>query len=151
MNILFLFLILSICVIYIKLCTITKYESDNEKLSDDEKKLLLITNSIGYILSILLITIESMYLSVHFSTNIPFRLIQLIIVLLLIIIAYYSHIFRENEHDFLCKIASGLWPLMSGLTVIAIICLNTLYTYLNNISPNLIEFQNDIISKFHKY
>ena len=81
MNIIFLFLIVSLCVIYIKLCTITKYESDNEILSDDEKKILFITNALGYILCILLITFESMYLSVHFATNIPFRSIQLIIVL----------------------------------------------------------------------
>lgn len=151
MNILFLFLIVSICVIYIKLCTIAKYESENVKLSENEKKILFITNALGYILCILLITFESMYLSVHFATNIPFRSIQLIIVLLLILIAYYSHIFRENENDFLCKIASGLWPLISGFTIIAIICLNTLYTYLNNVSPDLIEFQNTLISKFHKY
>lgn len=151
MNILFLFLIVSISVIYIKLCSITKYESENENLSDEEKKILFVTNAFGYVLCILLITFESMFLSVHFGTNIPFRSIQLIIVLLLIFIAYYSHIFRENEHDFLCKIASGLWPLISALTIIAIICLNTLYTYLNNVSPDLVEFQNKIISKFHKY
>lgn len=151
MNIIFLFLIISICIIYIKLCSITKYESDNEKLSDDEKKILFVTNALGYILCILLISFESMYLSIHFATNIPFRSIQLIIVLLLILIAYYSHIFRENENDYLCKIASGLWPLISGLTIIAILCLNTLYTYLNDVSPELIEFQHKIISKFHKY
>jgi cbb3-type cytochrome oxidase subunit 3 len=151
MNILFLFLIVVICVIYIKLCSITKYESDNEKLTDNEKKILFVTNVLGYILCILLITFESMYISVNFSTNIPFRSIQLIIVLLLILIAYYGHIFRENENDFLCKIASGLWPLISALTIISIMCLNTLYTYLNSVSPDLIEFQNKIISKFHKY
>lgn len=151
MNIVFLFLIISICAIYIKFCLITKYESDGEKLTEDEKKILFVTNILGYILCILLITFESMYISVNFSTNIPFRSIQLIIVLLLILIAYYGHIFRENENDFLCKIASGLWPLISALTIIAIMCLNTLYTYLNNISPDLIEFQNKIISKFHKY
>jgi len=151
MNILFLFIIISICIIYIKLCIITKYESDNEKLTNDEKNILFVTNIFGYILCILLITFESMYISVNFSTNIPFRSIQLIIVLLLILTAYYGHIFRENENDFLCKIASGLWPLISALTIIAIMCLNTLYTYLNNISPDLIEFQNKIISKFHKY
>jgi hypothetical protein len=151
MNIIFLFLIVSICVIYIKLCLITKYESDNEKLSDNEKKILFISNALGYVLCILLITFETMYISVNFSTNIPFRSIQLIITLLLIFIAYYSHIFRENENDFLCKIASGIWPLISGLTIIAIVCLNTLYTYLNNVSPDLVDFQNKLISYFHKY
>ena len=124
MNILFLFLTVCIGIIYIKLCLITKYESDHEKLSDDEKKLLFITNALGYILCILLITFESMYLSIHFGTNILLRSIQFIIVFALIIIAYYSHIFRENENDFLCKIASGIWPLISALTIISIICLN---------------------------
>ena len=151
MNNIFTIILIFLIIIYIKLCSNTKYETDDYKLTQNEKQLLFITNATGYILCILLISFESMYLSVEYGNNIPFRSIQLIIVLSLIFISYYSHIFREHENDFLCRLASGLWPFISGLTIIAILCLNTLYTYFNEISPDLIYLQNKIITKFHKY
>jgi hypothetical protein len=148
MNIILLFLIVCISIIYIKLCSITKYELENEKLSDNEKNLLFITNAFGYILCILIITFESMYLSVHFGTNILFRSIQFIIVLFLILIAYYGHIFRNSENDNLCKIASGLWPLLGSLGIILILCINAIYSHYNNISFDVNNIDNILITKF---
>ena len=105
---LILIFIIGYILVYIKLCSKTTYKTDINSLNDLQKNLLLITNIMGYILSVLLISIESIYISTNYNNNMYVRISELIIVILLISIAYYSHIFRKHENDTLCKIASTL-------------------------------------------
>jgi hypothetical protein len=84
------------------------------------------------LLSILLITFESMYISKNYSSNMTVRIIELLIVISLVFLAYYGHIFRDKENDTLCKISSGIWPLISALGIISVICMNTIYLHYNN-------------------
>ena len=86
----------------------------------------------GYILGILLIGVESMYISKHYGTNMTIRTVQLTIVITLVLIAYYGDIFRESENDTLCKISSGLWPLIGAFGVVSIMCLNSIYDTMSN-------------------
>ena len=139
---LFIIFIIGIILIYIKLCSVTIHKTDNNNLSEIEKNISFITNALGYLLSILLITIESMYISKNYSSNMTVRIIELLIVISLVFIAYYGHIFREKENDTLCKIASGIWPLIGALGIISIICMNTIYLHYNNLSSDNYSFQN---------
>jgi hypothetical protein len=150
MNDIFLIILIIITILYIKLCLITKYETDTAKLSNTEKNILFFTNIIGYFLSVLLLSFETVYISQNYNTNIIVRSIELMIVLLLIFTAYYGHIFREKENDTWCKIASGLWPLLGVFGIISILCLNNIYTYFNSISSDSIDFNNLLISRFNK-
>ena len=139
---LFIIFIIGIILLYIKLCSITNHKTDNNTLSETEKNILFITNVMGYLLSILLISIESMYISKNYGSNMVVRITELLIVISLVFIAYYGHIFREKENDTLCKIASGIWPLIGALGIISIICMNTIYLHLNNLSSDNYNFQN---------
>jgi hypothetical protein len=133
MDDIFIIFIIGYILFYAKLCSLTIHKTETNTLDDSQKTILFITNAMGYILGILLIGIESMYISKHYSTNIPIRTIELITVISLVLIAYYGHIFRESENDTLCKISSGLWPLIGAFGVISIMCLNSIY---NNVSNN---------------
>jgi len=138
----FIIFIIGYILIYIKYCSKTIHKTDTNTLNDEEKKILFITNIMGYILSVLLISIETIYISPKYNNNMNVRISELIIVILLICIAYYGHIYRNHENDSLCKLASGLWPLIGSFSIIGILCLNTIYLHYNNLSSDTYNIHN---------
>jgi len=139
---LFIIFIIGYIIVYVKLCSITVHKTENNTLTDTQKNILFITNGMGYLLSLLLITVETIYISKHYNNNMTIRILELIIVLSLVFIAYYGHIFRDHENDTLCKIASGLWPLIGVFGIISIMCLSNIYVHYNNLSDETYNFQN---------
>ena len=140
----FIIFIIGYILVYIKYCSKTVHKTETNTLNQTEKNYLLITNIMGYILSVLLISIETIYISPKYNNNMNVRISELIIVILLICIAYYSHIYRKHENDTLCKLASGLWPLLGAFSLIAILCLNTIYLHYNNIPSTNYNIHNII-------
>jgi len=140
-------LILILIIIYIKLCSITTYQTDNSQLSNNQKRILFITNIMSIILSSCLLVYEVGFISRNYNT-INFRIIELICVFLLLCLAYYANIFRETQNDILCKIASGLWPLLGSLGIILILNINAIYSHYNDISFNINNIDNCVITKF---
>jgi uncharacterized membrane protein len=140
-------LLLLLIIVYIKLCSITTYQTDKNQLSDDQKKILLITNIMSIILSSCLLIYEVGFISKNYNT-ITIRIIVLIFVFSLICLAYYANIFRENQNDSLCKIASGLWPLLGSLGIIIILNINAIYSHYNNLTFNINNIDNCLITKF---
>lgn len=146
-NIIITGLLILLIIGYIKLCTITTYQTEHNKLSDQEKKILFMTNIMSIIISSCLLIYEVGFISKNYNT-ITFRIIELIFVFLLLCLAFYANIFRENENDTLCKIASGLWPLLGPLGIILILCINAIYAHYNNIIFNVNDIDNILITKF---
>ena len=140
-------LLLLLIIVYIKLCSITTYQTDNNQLSDNQKKILFMTNVTSIILSSCLVIYEVGFISKNYNT-VNVRTIELIIIFLLICLAYYANIFRENQNDRLCKIASGLWPLLGSLGIIVILNINAIYSHYNNINFNINNIDNCLITKF---
>jgi uncharacterized membrane protein len=140
-------LLLLLIIVYIKLCSITTYQTDKNQLSDDQKKILLITNIMSIILSSCLLIYEVGFISKNYNT-ITIRIIVIVFVFSLICLAYYANIFRENQNDSLCKIASGLWPLLGSLGIIIILNINAIYSHYNNLTFNINNIDNCLITKF---
>lgn len=140
-------LLLLLIIVYIKLCSITTYQTDNNQLSDNQKKILFMTNVTSIILSSCLVIYEVGFISKNYNT-VNVRTIELIIIFLLICLAYYANIFRENQNDRLCKIASGLWPLLGSLGIIVILNINAIYSHYNDINFNINNIDNCLITKF---
>jgi cytochrome bd-type quinol oxidase subunit 2 len=140
-------LLLLLIIVYIKLCSITTYQTDNNQLSDYQKKILFITNVTSIILSSCLVIYEVGFISKNYNT-VNVRIMELIFIFLLICLAYYANIFRENQNDRLCKIASGLWPLLGSLGIIVILNINAIYSHYNHINFNINNFDNCLITKF---
>jgi len=122
--------------IYIYLCTITNYTIDNTKLTQNDKIISLTTTIFGILLNSLLLLFHIGYISEFYSDNISIQFVELFLIFLIIFLAYYCNIFRENENDTLSKIASGLWPLLSSLGIIMILSLIAIYNYFNKISSS---------------
>jgi hypothetical protein len=99
------------------------------------------------VLSSCLVIYEVGFISKNYNT-INIRIIELIFIFLLICLAYYANIFRENENDSLCKIASGLWPLLGSFGIILILNINAIYSYYNDICFNINNIDNCLITKF---
>jgi hypothetical protein len=146
-NIIISGLLLLLIIVYIKLCSITTYQIDNIELSNHQKKILLITNILSIILNTFLLVYEVGFISKNYNT-INIRVIELILVFLLLCLAYYANIFRETQNDNLCKIASGLWPLLGSLGIILILTVNAIYSHYNNINFNINHIDNCMITKF---
>jgi peptidoglycan/LPS O-acetylase OafA/YrhL len=140
-------LLILLIIIYIKLCSITTYQTNNNQLSDNEKKILFVTNVMSIILSSCILIYEVGFISKNYNF-INIRIFEFIIVFLLLCLAYYANIFRENENDNLCKIASGLWPLLGSLGIILILCINAIYSHYNNYTFNINDIDNLLITKF---
>jgi hypothetical protein len=139
--------LLLLIIIYIKLCSITTYQTNNNKLSNDQKKTLFLTNIMSIIVSSCLLIYEIGFISNYYNT-VNFRIFQLIFVFLIICFTYYANIFRENDNDNLSNIASGLWPLLTSFGIILILCLNALNTHYNNPTSNNNDINNCLITKF---
>lgn len=132
MNDIFIIFFIGFILVYIKLCSLTIHKTEKNTLDNTQKTILFITNAMGFILSLLLIGVESIYISKNYGTNMTVRITELIAVVTLVFIAYYAHIFRKHENDTLCRISSGLWPLIGAFGIISIMCLNTIYVNYNN-------------------
>ena len=139
--------LLLLIILYIKLCSITTYQTKNNQLSDDQKKILFITNIMSIILSSCLLIYEVGFISKYYNT-INIRIFELIFVFLIICLTYYANIFRENENDNLSNIASGLWPFLSSFGIILILVINAIYTHYNHLIFNINDIDNFLITKF---
>jgi hypothetical protein len=129
LNIILIVLFIVIVIAYGVLASYTKYNSPNTTLTDGDKKLLYSTTIFGYLLGFILVTIETSYLITELNDIIIFRIIELLIVLILIFIAYYSYIYQEDINQGWGKVSAALWSLMIPLTMVAISCTAGIYLY----------------------
>jgi H+/gluconate symporter-like permease len=143
MNNKFLIMII-ICIIYIILCIYTDYPTEDKKLSDDKKRLLVLTNIYGYILGIYILIFEREYIYDNYNNNINARLIEFIIILFLMCFGIYASIFQNNANSNLGKISSSIAPLLPSFFIILILCLNTIITILRNKNDNINNEFNEI-------
>ena len=124
--------IIVVCIIYIILCVNTVYPTKNNKLSNNEKNILIITNIYGYILGIYILIFETQYISLNYSNDINARSAEFIIILFLLCLGIYASIFQNDANSNLGKISSSIAPLLPSFFVILILCLNTIITLLKN-------------------
>jgi len=139
LNILLIALFIAIIITYAVLCSYTTYTAPNVTLDDKQKKLLYSTTIFGYLLGFILITIETNYLITEFNDNIIFRIIELLFILTLIFISYYSYIYQDNVNGGWGKVSSALWPLMIPMTMVSISCTAGIYLYFSNSPSNNIS------------
>jgi hypothetical protein len=125
--------LLIILGVYIYLCTITNYTTDTTKLSQNDKIILLSTTVVGIILNAFILLFHIGHISQYYNENIMILSLELLVVFLLIVLAYYSNIFRNNENDTYSKIASGLWPLLGSFGIIMILSMIAIYNKYNNL------------------
>jgi len=134
-------LILIILVgLYYKYSSITVYETPDKPLTDDQKNILLISTILGVILNAFLLIFHTGYILTYYEDNILISVFEIVILFLLIVVAYYTNIYRESENDTYSKIASGLWPLLSVFGIILILCLSNIYDYFNNVDVNKLSY-----------
>ena len=131
LNSILIGLFIVIIITYAVLCNYTTYNEPNIELDDGQKKVLYSTTIFGYLLGFLVITIETNYIVKNHNDNIIFRIIELILILILIFISYYSFIYQESANQGWGKVSSALWPLMVPLTMVSISCTAGIYIYIS--------------------
>ena len=137
-------IIVSVCIIYIIICIYTVYPTGNNKLSDDQKKLLLLTNIYGYILGIYIVIFEREFMYINYDNDLNVRSLEFIIILFLLCLGIYASIFQNDANSNLGKISSSIAPLLPSFFVILILCLNTILTILKNKN-------NSVYKKFDEF
>jgi len=137
-------LMISIIITYIVLCYNTKYPTPNNKLTDNEKKLLLVTNIYGYIIGILLLGYETAYIYPKYSTDMLIRIPELIVMISIVTIGVYANINVNDSNDFFGKISNSVTPSLGSIAVIIIFCINTIIVYYKNPGKDIFKKFDEI-------
>jgi uncharacterized membrane protein YfcA len=124
-------LVIIFLVVYFILCMNVQYKDPKQiidpskKLNDNQRKLLWITNSIGFILGIILSAYEVRYLSKNLRDKF-IRFMILIICVVLILTTFYQSVYNDDPNTLNGRCANSILPLIFCLVIIGESSFNSL-------------------------
>ena len=146
----FTIIMIILTILYVSLAATTDFTSiqlnmfknNSDTVSKTNRAQLYATYLFGYLLSILLVVYELIYLSIDFKDYFILRLIQFIIVITLIILSIISNIFVDDT--VLVKISHILQPLVISLWIILSSCFKSsiLPKIKSSIFPKILKLIN---------
>jgi len=100
----------------------------SKRLTDNERTLLWITNSVGFILGIILSAYEVRYLRKHLYNKF-IRILILIICVILILTTFYHNVFTDDPNSSNGKFAHAILPLLFSIVIIGESSVNNLLVH----------------------
>ena len=140
-------LVIIFIISYIILCMNVQYKDPKQildpskRLTDNERTLLWITNSVGFILSIILSAYEIRYLSKNLHNKL-IRIIILIVCLVLILTTFHHNVFTDDPNSPDGKFAYAIIPLLFSIVIIGESSVNNLLIQYNLNSSESSEFDS---------
>ena len=126
-------LVVLFTIIYFILCMNVTYKDPKQvldpskQLNDNERILLWLTNSIGFILGIILSAYEVRYLRKKLHNKL-IRFIILIVCIILILTTFYQSVYADDPNTVNGKFSNAILPLIFSIVIIGESSVNSILT-----------------------